>query len=116
MPKKIDWLYSRKYCETCQKAAKFRDDAGTVVKEAVDGTKVKYGPDDALKLLDGVDKLIATKGPKITKFDLKKNRPTDVELLAVLIGPKGTLRAPTVRVGKTMLVGFNEETYAAVLG
>ena len=32
-----------------------------------------------------------------------------------MLGPTGNLRAPTVRSGKTLLVGFNEEKYAAVL-
>ena len=48
-------------------------------------------------------------------LDLKGNRPADEEILALLIGPTGNLRAPTARVGKTMLVGFNEEAYRTVL-
>ena len=32
-----------------------------------------------------------------------------------LLGPTGNLRAPTVRVGKTLLVGFDENSYADVL-
>ena len=30
--------------------------------------------------------------------------------------PTGNLRAPTMRVGKTLLVGFDESSYADVLG
>ena len=48
-------------------------------------------------------------------FDLVKNRPTDEELLTRMIGPTGNLRAPTVRVGTTLVVGFNEEAYRDVL-
>ena len=33
-----------------------------------------------------------------------------------MLGPTGNLRAPTVRSGKTILVGFNEEAYAEALG
>jgi hypothetical protein len=31
-----------------------------------------------------------------------------------MLGPTGNLRAPTLKVGKTLLVGFNEEAYEGV--
>ena len=37
-------------------------------------------------------------------------------LRAAVIGPSGNLRAPTLRVGKTWLVGFSEEAYAEKFG
>lgn len=77
---------------------------------------MRYGKDEALALLDGMDKLVAARGKKIEVFNLKKNRPTDDELLARLMGPTGNLRAPTFRVGKTLVVGFNEDAYRRVLG
>jgi hypothetical protein len=33
-----------------------------------------------------------------------------------MLGSTGNLRAPTAVVGKTLLVGFNEESYSDVLG
>ncbi len=48
-------------------------------------------------------------------FSMTKNRPDDDTLLAQMLGPTGNLRAPTIRKGKTLLVGFHEETYASVL-
>lgn len=33
-----------------------------------------------------------------------------------MLGPTGNLRAPCLRVGKTTLVGFNDEVYAGVFG
>lgn len=33
-----------------------------------------------------------------------------------MLGPTGNLRAPTLRAGKTILVGFDEATYKSVLG
>jgi arsenate reductase-like glutaredoxin family protein len=115
MPKKIDWLYFRKSCITCKRAKGWFEPAGCEVKETVDATKVRLGPDDALAVLDGMDTMIAMRGKKIDVFDLKKERPDDDTLLGKLIGPSGNLRAPTMKVGKTLLVGFNEETYAAEL-
>jgi hypothetical protein len=32
-----------------------------------------------------------------------------------MLGPTGNLRAPTLRAGKTVLVGFNDETYSGIL-
>lgn len=86
------------------------------VVETVNATKVRYGAEEALALLENVDTLIAAKGKKVETFDLKADRPDDATLLARLLGPTGNLRAPTARVGRTLVVGFNEETYARVLG
>ena len=33
-----------------------------------------------------------------------------------MLGPTGNLRAPAIRAGKTVLIGFNEEVFADVLG
>ncbi len=84
--------------------------------ETVNATKVRYGETEALALLDGVDTLVAAKGKKIETFDLKGDRPDDATLLARLLGPTGNLRAPTAKVGRTLVVGFSEEAYQQVLG
>jgi hypothetical protein len=82
----------------------------------VNATRTRLGPDEALKLLAGVDRLVAARGKAVAVFDLKKERPDDETLLAHLLGPTGNLRAPTARVGKTLLVGFNDDAYKQVLG
>ena len=33
-----------------------------------------------------------------------------------MLGPTGNLRAPMIRKGKTVLVGFNEEAFGKVFG
>jgi arsenate reductase-like glutaredoxin family protein len=43
---------------------------------------------------------------------MKKDKPDEETLTGILLGPTGNLRAPTMIVGNTMLVGFNEEAYA----
>ena len=45
--------------------------------------------------------------------DLKKDDLSEEELLKLVLGPTGNLRAPTLRVGKALVVGFNEEMYNA---
>jgi hypothetical protein len=51
----------------------------------------------------------------VVHIDLKKDRPTADQLRAVLLGPTGNLRAPTLRRGKTLIVGFDEATYQDLL-
>ena len=56
------------------------------------------------------------RGKNVVDFDLTEERPDDETLLKHLLGPTGNLRAPTVRVGDTLAVGFNEEAYRKLLG
>lgn len=58
-------------------------------------------------------KLIVSKGKKLSEF--KTAGTVSKEAVDAMLGPTGNLRAPTLRVGKTILVGFSEETYAKVL-
>lgn len=63
-----------------------------------------------------MNELVVAKGKKIVRFDLLKGRPTDDELLSHMLGRSGTLRAPSLRVGKTFVVGYNAEMLETVLG
>ena len=62
-----------------------------------------------------VDEIYVARGKRLVHVDVKASRPGRAELLALLLGPTGGLRAPTLRVGRTLLVGFAEEAYAKVL-
>jgi hypothetical protein len=73
------------------------------------------GRAEALKLLAGMKRLVAARGKKIAEFDLTEARPDDDTLLAHLLGPTGNLRAPSAKVGDTLLVGFNEDMYQRFL-
>jgi arsenate reductase-like glutaredoxin family protein len=54
---------------------------------------------------------VVARGKKIVMIDMKKDAPDDETLAGLLLGPSGNLRAPTLRHGKTLYVGFNEEAY-----
>lgn len=62
-----------------------------------------------------VDEIYVAKGKKVVHVDLKRSRPGKAELLGLLLGPTGGLRAPTLRVGRALLVGFHEEAYTKIL-
>ena len=66
-------------------------------------------------MLDGVRHLHVAKGRKILTFDLKTDRPSDDELLGMLLGRSGKLRAPALRTGDTLVVGFNQDVLASTL-
>lgn len=82
----------------------------------MDAKKDRRGEAEALELVSAVTKVVACKGKKVVSFDLKKDPPGDDELVKHLLGPTGNLRAPTLRRGKTLLVGYNEDAYQEVLG
>lgn len=47
--------------------------------------------------------------------DLTEARPSDEELLTMLLGRTGKLRAPAIKTGKKVVVGFNAELLEATL-
>jgi arsenate reductase-like glutaredoxin family protein len=56
------------------------------------------------------------KGGKVAVFDLTKSKPADAELMELMLGSTGNLRAPVIVRGGTVLVGFNEDVYGDELG
>lgn len=83
------------------------------IKEQIPASK-KLQAADAAQLLDAASKLIVAKGKKVTEF--KGNDAKGDDAVAAMLGPTGNLRAPTLKVGKTLLVGFNEDVYDGVFG
>ena len=84
------------------------------VGDVTDATKNRKGRAEALALAKTANTIIVAKGKKHVVFDLKKDPPDDDTLVAHLLGPTGNLRAPTVIIGKTLYVGFNDDAWAAV--
>jgi len=100
----------------CKKAQGFLEtNAAGTAAEVVDATKKRIGRDEALELARAADRVVAGKGKKVVVFDMK-DAPPDDALAAVLLGPSGNLKAPTLRVGRTLLVGFSEAAYRQVFG
>ena len=85
------------------------------VAAQVDAKKATIRGEAALSVLKDVDELYVMKGTKAVHVDLRHEKPKKTELLSLLLGPTGNLRAPTLRKGRTLLVGFDAKTYAKVL-
>ena len=81
----------------------------------MDAKKTTLKEKEALALVREVDEIYACKGKQVVHLDLKQDKPDKAALLALLLGPTGNLRAPTLRKGRTLLVGFDEAAYAKVL-
>jgi len=61
-------------------------------------------------------RLIAAKGKKVTTLDLQSTPPADDVLAGLMLGPTGNLRAPIMRVGQTILVGYNDQAFNEIFG
>ncbi len=81
----------------------------------MDARKTTLKEKEALALARDVDEIYVSKGKRVVHLDLTKTAPDRATLLGLLLGPTGNLRAPTLRKGRTLLVGFDEATYASVL-
>lgn len=84
-------------------------------KETVDARKVSMGRKEALGLASGIEEIYVSKGSKIVHLDIKGEKPSPDTIVNLLLGPTGNLRAPTVRKGRILLVGFDEAAYKKVL-
>lgn len=84
-----------------------------MVGEKVFADKTRFGAKEALAMAKKAKRVVATRGKQVVTLD---RTATEDELLAVLLGPTGNLRAPTAIIGDTFVVGFNPEVYQQVLG
>jgi hypothetical protein len=82
----------------------------------VDARKQPFGRTEALKLAKTADTVVAARGKKTITFDMKHDPPDDDALAEHILGPTGNLKAPAIRRGRMLIVGFGEEAYRQVFG
>jgi hypothetical protein len=88
------------------------DDHKIEAKEIVSASK-KLGAKDAAALAQAATRVIVAKGAKVTAY--APGGKAGKEIVDAMLGPTGNLRAPCLRIGKTLLVGFNADAYRDVL-
>ena len=88
------------------------DANGIEVKETIPASR-KLGKSEAGKLAREASKVIVAKGKKVSEF---QGGSATKDVVEPMLGPTGNLRAPTIRKGKTVIVGFNEEVFQERLG
>lgn len=81
------------------------------IVETVDARKVKFDRTAAIALARRMKLVVATRGPAVVRFDLRKSPPGDDAIAKAILGPTGNLKAPTVRVGDRLIVGFCTSEY-----
>ena len=84
------------------------------MQETVSASR-KLGQTEAIAMARQARRLIAAKGKKVTAIDLAQDTPSDAVLAELMLGPTGNLRAPIMRVGQTLLVGYNDDVFAKEL-
>jgi arsenate reductase-like glutaredoxin family protein len=65
---------------------------------------------DAEEIAKRASRVIVAKGKQVEEFETAGKAPKVA--VEAMLGPTGNLRAPLVRAGKTVLVGFNDEAWA----
>jgi arsenate reductase-like glutaredoxin family protein len=70
---------------------------------------------EAAKLIKQAKFFYAAKGKKIVSYDLEKDKPKEADLIKLMLGPTGNLRAPTILKGNKLIIGFNYEMYQDIL-
>ena len=85
------------------------DEKDISLKEVVEARKQKIEGDDAWKILGSAKEVIVGRGKKFQVFHPDEDSKEDI--LKVSLGRTGNLRAPALKIGSRVVVGFNEDMY-----
>ncbi len=80
----------------------------------MDARKQRIDADAAWKRIVAAKVVYVAKGKQVRIWHPASD--DRAAILADVMGPSGNLRAPTLQLGSTILVGFHEDTYREVLG
>lgn len=105
----------------CKRAQEFLARRGIEAAETRSATRNPLLRADVPSLLEGVGEVLVARGRKFDRFDLSDAGATaevaerivgsGKSLADRLLGRTGKLRAPTIRTGDTLLVGFHADMY-----
>ncbi len=82
--------------------------------QIVDARKEPLAGEEAWQLLASAREIVVAKGKNALVFDPKAAGKD--EILGQALGRTGNLRAPTLRLGDRLLVGFNDSLYSQFSG
>ena len=85
------------------------DKKGITLKEVIEARKHKIAGDDAWELLGSAGEIIVGRGTKFNVLNPAQDGKEDI--MKVCLGRTGNLRAPALKTGNRMIVGFNDEMY-----
>lgn len=83
-------------------------------EEVVDTRKEKITEDGAWELLKAAQELVVGRGKKFEIFHPAQDEKEVI--LKACLGRTGNLRAPALKIGKRMVIGFNDAMYEQFVG
>ena len=86
-----------------------------MIAETVNARQQKFEGAAAVTFVRQADEVWIAKGKNVRRIVFQKESISDDELIKLITGPTGNLRAPTIRRGRMLFVGFEAEQYAAFL-
>lgn len=113
---RLEWFYSRQGCKDCERAEQFLESNGVAVATRVDGKKTRLRRMEAFRVAKQADEVYAVGRRFLVYINLKRPRRDAEDIARTILGRTGLLKAPALRRGRTMIVGFDEGLYRAVLG
>ena len=94
---------------SCTKAQEVLGSEKHQQSDVHDARKEKMDAQSAWETIKACERVVIAKGKKmVEKIPDEKNRD---EILSLAMGRSGNLRAPSLRIGNTLLVGYNEAMY-----
>jgi len=110
----INWAYFRKGCASCQKAQESLGRTDVEIKTEVNARQEPLEAQKAWDLLADSQKILIASGNKIREYSPQQDKKD--EILKIVLGRSGTLRAPTLKIGNTLYIGYNNEMYDQLVG
>ena len=80
-----------------------------MIEKTVDARTNRIDAEQAWDMVNSATRISVAKGKKVIHFDEIVDAQADV--LKKIMGPTGNLRAPSLKVGDTYIVGFNLDLY-----
>lgn len=88
-------------------------DARKIRPAEIVSASAKLGRKDAAALAKAAARVIVAKGKSVREF---KGGSASKDVVDAMLGPTGNLRAPTMRAGTVVVVGFDADVFTDVLG
>ncbi len=111
MAVKIDWLYHRKNCVSCQRARDFIEHEQIAVADQADARKDRRDPKQCLALAKQATKHHRRQGPESGHLRHEEGSARRHYSAGPSDRPDRQFAGAAILKGKTLLIGFNEEAY-----
>lgn len=108
-PESVDWFYFRPGCKSCERTRERLEQGGMAVREERSSRKEPLAVEEVRSLLRSVEQVWIVRGRRVGERPAHAVRPDDLR------GPTGNFRAPMLRRGGTLLVGYQPEALERLL-